>query len=343
MIARPQVLVVDDGDGERAALVRLLDRRGFTVLQAADGAAALAVARRDRPDAILMDVRMPRLDGVTACRTLKGSPESALTPVILVSGADDEASRVRGLEAGADAFFAKPYSAQELLARIESSIRAKQLTDRLEPADEVMFALALSVEARAEGLDGHCERLSVWAAALGDRLGLDAVDVDALRRGGIVHDVGKVAVPDRVLLKRGALDQADWSVMQLHPVTGERIMRPLRTFERVLPIVRHHHERMDGSGYPDGLRGDAIPVTARVLQVVDIFDALTSERPYKRALTAGEALDTLDAEVRRGWRDGTIVRALRGLVESDGLPAVPGAAEAVQVPDLRPRLRASAA
>jgi putative two-component system response regulator len=264
---------------------------------------------------------MPGCDGYEVCRQLKSDPRTALTPVVLVTGYDSLRDRVRGAEVGADGFFTKPFQIPELVARVHAALRQKHLTDGLEAVEAVLFTLARVVEGRDADTEGHCSRLSVLAERLGERLGLPLEQRTALRRAGIVHDIGKVVVPDHVLMKRGPLTADEWQLMRRHAEAGERICAPLRSFQEVLPIIRHHHERLDGSGYPDGLAGSAIPMTARVLQVVDVFDALTMKRPYKRALTTAEALDVMADEVRRGYWDPAVFDAFVGMLrdgENDG-------------------------
>lgn len=307
------VLIVDDDPSVRASLVKLLERDGVGVVTAEDGEEALAAFAEHEPDVVVMDVIMPRMDGIEVCRRLKGDPRSRLTPVVLVTGLDAREDRIRGIEAGADDFLSKPFDAVELLARVRSLLRMKRYTDELERAEAILFALARAIEARDPYTEGHCERLSRVSVLLGRRMGLDDGGIEALRRGGIVHDIGKVVVPDAILRKEGALSPAERTVMEQHPVAGDRICKGLRSFATVLPIIRHHHERMDGSGYPDGLRREQIPLTARILQIVDVFDALTTERPYKPAVSAEEALSTLADEVRRGWWDPDVFEAFREL------------------------------
>ena len=176
----------------------------------------------------------------------------------------------------------------------------------LDETEEIVFALARAVEQRDANTGGHCERLAFTAVALGIALGLDRVSLLALYRGGYLHDVGKVGIPDSILFKPGKLTAEEWVTMRSHTVRGEEICRHLRSLSTVLPIIRHHHERWDGSGYPDGLLGDQIPLLARVLQIADIYDALTYERPYKAAYTPAEAIGILRQETESGWRDPRI-------------------------------------
>lgn len=301
------LLVADDDPILRSTLERLLRREGYTVTTAADGNGVIAAFRERPPDLLLMDVLMPGLDGFEVCRWLKGQPETRLIPVVLVTGLNATGDRVRGIECGADDFLSKPVGRIELLARVRSLLRVKGYVDELERAESVVFTLAKAIEERDRYTQGHCERLASYASQLGRRLGLPDDEVTALRRAGIVHDIGKVGVPDGVLMKAGPLTAEEWALMREHPVTGERICRGLKSFRLVLPIIRHHHEKLDGTGYPDGLAGDQIPATARVLQVVDVYDALATDRPYRRALAPAQAVETLYAEAAKGWWDAQVV------------------------------------
>jgi putative two-component system response regulator len=261
----PKILIVDDDPAFRNLLAGLLRTQGFEIVAAGDGQEALEQFSRCEADLVLLDVQMPRMDGFEVCRQLKKNPENRLTPVVLLTGLGATEDRIQGIEAGANEFLSKPVDRNELLARVRSLLALKGYTDELERAESVLFALARSIEGKDPYTEGHCERLSDYSASLGERVGLPAEQITALRRAGTVHDVGKVAVPDAILLKPGPLRPDEWGIMRKHPVIGERICAPLKSFRFVLPIIRHHHERFDGSGYPDGLKGEAVPLTARVL------------------------------------------------------------------------------
>jgi putative two-component system response regulator len=295
---------------------------GYAVATAGDGQEALAQAAETPPDLILLDIMMPKLNGYAACRELKARAETRLVPVVMLTALGTETDKLLGIEAGADDFLAKPFSQVELKARVRSLLKLKAFTDELEHAETMLLALGQTVEARDPYTHGHCERLAAYSVALGRVLGLPPEDLTALDRGGYLHDLGKIGVPDAVLLKPGALSAAEWAVMREHPVIGERICLSLRSLRPVLPIIRHHHERWDGGGYPDGLAGEAIPLTARVLQVVDIFDALTNARSYKSAFSHSSALAMLKDEVARGWRDARVVEPFIELMERGELPQV---------------------
>jgi putative two-component system response regulator len=322
---KPLVLVVDDDLGVRMILERLLGAEGLEVVTAESGIRALALLERRPPDLVLLDVVMPGLDGFAVCAQIKNNPATRLIPVVLVTGLGNSDDRVRGIEVGADDFLSKPYVVAELIARVRSLLRTKSFTDQLERIESVVTTLALSIEARDPYTHGHCERLSCMGAALGARLGLSDREIEALRMAGALHDIGKVAIPDAILLKRGPLTPEERLIIQEHPVRGFEICHPIKSFGLVLPIIRHHHERLDGSGYPDGLVGDAIPRTAQVLQVVDVFDALTSDRPYRQAVTPAEALAMIDTEVARGWWNPAIVQEFAAMVATGTVPAMQAA------------------
>ncbi len=316
-----KILIVDDDIDVRSGLQLLLRRQAYDVRTASDGASALDECVSFQPDLILLDVMMPGRDGFEVCHEIKSRPEMRLIPVVLITGLSEKSDRIRGIEAGAEDFLRKPIDMTELDARVRSLLRLKSFTDELEHAEAVLFSLALAIEARDPYTHGHCARLSEFSARLGERIGLAADDITALRRAGIVHDVGKVVVPDTVLLKPGPFTAEERAVMKQHPVVGEHICSPLKSFRSVLCIIRHHHERWDGSGYPDGLRGEAIPLTARVLQIADVYDALTTQRPYRNALAPGEAWKILQEEVKRGWWEGHLVREFRDMMANRDLAA----------------------
>lgn len=303
-----KILVVDDDAVNRELLEEFLHAEGLDVVTAPDGRSSLQQFARLQPDLVLLDVNMPFLDGFEVCRRLKSNPDTRLTPVVLVTGLSAAEDRVKGIKAGADGFLSKPFDQNELLAHVRSLLSLKAYTDELERAESVLFALARTIEGKDPCTEGHCERLQGYAAGLGQRIGLPEDQIMALRRAGIVHDIGKVAVPDAILLKPARLTPEEFQIVQQHPIVGERICAPLRSFRPLLPIIRHHHEKLNGSGYPDGLKNDAIPVTARVMQIVDVYDALTTQRPYKPALPRTEALQIMEEEVNKGWWDPVIFR-----------------------------------
>src|SRR2546422_11574922 len=300
------ILIADDHESSLVGLEGLLRLEGYRVATANDGEMALAEFWRVQPDMLLLDINMPKMRGIEVCRRLKSNPETLLIPVVLITALTATKDRVAGIEAGADDFLTKPVEREQLIARVRSLLRQKAFTDELERAESVLFALARSIEGKDPYTQGHCERLADYSARLGEHLGLSVQEVNALRRAGIVHDIGKVAVPDSILLKPTGLTRTEKLILQRHPIVGERICAPLKSFQLVLPIIRHHHEKMNGTGYPDGLKGEQIPLTARVLQIVDVYDALTTTRPYKSALGVSEALAIMHDEVQEGWWDPAV-------------------------------------
>jgi putative two-component system response regulator len=303
----PRILVVDDNPNTMSLMQDLLSSRGYDVVAVPDATQAEAEILHHAPDLILSDVVMPGKSGYELCHELKENPASRLIPFVLITGLTEREDRVRGIEAGADDFLNKPIFPEELFARVKSLLKLKEFTDELETAESVLCTLGLSVESRDPYTEGHCERLAENASNLGRHLHLEDDEITALRRGGYLHDLGKIAVPDEILKKGANLTAEEWAVMKRHPLTGENICRPLRSLRLVLPIIRNHHEHFNGSGYPDGLSGENIPRLARVLQVVDVYDALRTARPYKPALSHDQAAITMRDEARAGLWDEELV------------------------------------
>ncbi|MDP2787623.1 MAG: response regulator [Pseudomonadota bacterium] len=312
-----RILVVDDMATNRALIRAVLDPREFEVLEADSGETALTRIPILRPDVVLLDVLMPNTDGIDVCRRLREQEEFRLLPIIMLTSLGSPDDVVRGMEVGATDYITKPFNAVELTARVRAAVEKKRLTDRLDDTESVLFALARVVEAKDGTTGDHCDRLSHLSVVLGEALGLPFDDLEALRRGGILHDIGKVAIPDAVLLKKGKLDDAEWAVMRQHPSIGAYLCSALRTMRRTVDIIRYHHEKWNGSGYPSGLAGNDIPQLARIFQVVDIFDALSSERPYKPALPREEVARILREETARGFWDPDIVSIFLDILEND--------------------------
>jgi len=315
----PTILIADDIVANRELLTEILSGERYRIVQAEDGDEAMQLLEEGEVDLALLDVMMPGRSGFAVCRAVKSNPDTRLIPVVMVTSLSASEDRVQGIESGADDFLNKPVNKEELLARVRSLLKIKQFTDELEHAENVLFALALSIEAKDPYTEGHCDRLSESSELLAKRLDLSDEERIALRRGGVLHDIGKVAVPDQILLKPGPLTPEERKVMQQHTIVGAGICSPLKSFRSVLPIIRHHHEKIDGSGYPDGLKGDTIPLTARILQIVDIYDALTTDRPYRKAMAHDRAFALMREEVKRGWWDGALVDELEIMVQTTAL------------------------
>ena len=311
----PRLLVVDDNPDTMELMSELLASRGYEVVAVPDALQAEIEIRREVPDLILSDVIMPGKSGYELCREVKENPATRLVPFVLITGLSERVDRLRGIEAGADDFLNKPIFSEELFARVKSLLKLKEFTDELETAESVLCTLGRSVESRDPYTEGHCERLAENASNLGRHLGLNEESIVALRRGGYLHDLGKIAVPDDILKKGTNLTDEEWAIMKQHPLTGENICRPLKSLRLVLPIIRNHHEHSDGSGYPDGLRKAEIPLLPRVLQVVDVYDALRTARPYKAALGHEQAALTMRQEARGGLWDEELVAEFLSMLE----------------------------
>jgi putative two-component system response regulator len=309
------ILVADDNEASRELVSALLGAEGYQVVCVTSGQQALTVVDGDSIDLALLDVVMPHPTGFEVCQAMKAKPETRLIPVILLTSLNSDTDRIHGIMCGADDFLNKPVNRQELLARVHSLLRLKRFTDELDNAEAVLFSLALTIEAKDPYTEGHCDRLSKYSVALGEKLGLSEDTRLALRRGGLIHDIGKLGVPEHILLKPGPLTPEERKIMEQHTVLGERICAPLRSFRHVLPIIRHHHEKQDGSGYPDGLKGAQVPLTARILQITDIYDALITDRPYRKALPLEKAFAIMREEVKRGWWDGSILDEFEAVVQ----------------------------
>ncbi|MER3432118.1 MAG: two-component system response regulator [Leptolyngbya sp. ERB_1_1] len=315
-LERPKILIVDDHPSSRMTAVALLSIEGYDVIEAESGIAAITHLHEVNPDLILLDVLMPGMDGYEVCRRLKADEHTRLTPVVFITALNDRRSRLRGIEAGGDDFLTKPFDQLELSARVKSLVRQKRLNEDLDHAEKVLFSIARTVESRDPNTGDHCGRLVMQGKAFGEYLGLTRSQVRDLMWGGYLHDIGKVGIPDSVLLKKGRLTSEEFQIMKQHVLIGEKICQPLRTMRGVVPIIRHHHERWDGSGYPDGLQGDEIPFLAQVFQIIDIYDALTSERPYKRAFPSDEALRMIAEEMNQGWRNPDLVKAFGDFIQA---------------------------
>jgi putative two-component system response regulator len=313
-----KVLVVDDDEAITRLYIRGLRPHGYAVQVAHDGASALSAVRDDPPDVVLLDVMIPIFDGYEVCRRLKRDPATRLLPVVLVTGLTERAQRIEGLKAGADDFLSKPVDMHELLARVGSLLRMKRYTDDLDSAASIIETLAEMIEARDGYTHGHCHRMANYATALGRKLGLSEDDLQALQRGGFLHDVGMLAIPDPVLKKEGKLSPEEYELVKSHTVIGDSLCGKLRSLSSVRPIVRHHHERFNGSGYPDRLQGDEIPLLAQIVGIIDVYDAVTTRRSYQQAKPTDAAVEILRRQVEHGWRRHDLVEEFAAMIRGGG-------------------------
>lgn len=309
-----RVLVVDDDPAHRALVTEALAPPRFEVTAVATGTDALHRLRQEEFDVVLLDKRMPGMDGDALCRRIRGDLCRTLLPLIMVTGASSQEDLRASLAAGASDFIRKPYAISELEARVNSAAINKRLTDQMERAETLLFSVARLVEAKDECTGDHCSRLARYAALFGEDLGLDPVQRIALNNGAVLHDIGKIAIPDRILMKPGKLNAEEWVIMRQHTTIGAELCGVMRSLQPTVPIILHHHERWDGSGYPHGLRGEEIPLLARVFQLLDVYDALTSVRPYKPAWSTSEAADLIAEETARGYYDPALSSAFLALL-----------------------------
>ena len=303
----PVVLVVDDEETVRGFFRRLLTAEGYAVMEAGDGPSGLAAIAEGKPDVVLLDVQLPGMTGFDVCRRTRQNVATRLTPVVMVSAFGARSERAEGLEAGADDFLTKPIDTQELLARLRSLVRIKGYTDDLDSAGAIITTLATMIEARDGYTDGHCHRMANYATSLGRALHLDDAEMQTLYRSGFLHDVGMLAISDSVLRKAGPLSPDEYELIKSHTVVGDSLCSSLRSLQPVRPAVRSHHERLDGSGYPDGLSGDEIPLVAQIIGLVDVYEAITTRRPYQEQHSTDEAVHVLRRHVACGWRRDDLV------------------------------------
>ena len=310
------VVIVDSEEINRRLLKAIFKTTSYTILEARKASEAMALLQSQKIDLVILDLMLPEMSGPELCRWMKNQRATQLVPVLMITSVQGVENEIVGISSGANEFLIKPLHPGVVRARVRAMLRNKAIIDSLEEAETILFALAQAVEHRDRYTGQHCQRLAVTSVMLGEALGLPSCDLTALYRGGYLHDIGKISVPDAILFKQGVLTSEEWVVMRSHSVRGEEICRPMRSLGPVLPIIRSHHERWDGTGYPDGLAGENIPLLARILQVADIYDALTTERPYKPALSAACALEVMEEEVRRGWRDAELVPLFASIMQA---------------------------
>jgi putative two-component system response regulator len=309
-----RILVVDDNPSVSGLLRRVLETEGYLVEVAEDGRSALARVSIQPPDLILLDLDLPLLAGDEICRRLKQDPTTRLIPIVIVTGQGACHNRLEAWENGADEFLSKPFHLAEVTARCRSLLRIKRLVEERDSAEAVVFALARAVEAKSPYTHGHSERVTRYALALTRALNLPDGQKELLRKGGRLHDIGKICVPDAVLNKPGALTPEEFEVIKQHPDQGAHIVGPLLTLRDAVPLIRWHHERMDGKGYPDGLHGNEIPLLVRVLSVADVFDSLSSDRPYRRAMPLDACFQLLRNDAASGGLDPDLVASFCDLI-----------------------------
>ena len=313
-----RILVVDDDEQLRAYMRRLLVRSEYVVEEAATADEAIERIAGNPPDLVLLDLQLPDRSGLEVLEAIREEPATRLLPVVMLTGAASPAEKIRAQAGGVTDFIAKPFSPEELLPRVRALVMLKQFADEHEHAEHVILTLAKTIDARDPYTAGHSGRVAEYADRVALRMGLDNASRIDMRRGALFHDLGKIVIPDAILRKPGALSAEERAVIEEHPTVGHELLLPMRTMRKTLPVVAAHHERLDGSGYPEGLSGDAIPMAVRVVTIADIFDALTTDRSYRTALSIATAFEILFDGVRRGWWDKDAVEALRATLDEQG-------------------------
>jgi len=300
----------------RELIKQVLLGHQYTVEESVEGLDALEKIKNNGFDAVLLDIMMPNLDGFGVLEQVRQDPACKLLPIIMLTTLGAPEDIARALEKGATDYITKPFNATELEARVRAAVEHKHLTDRLDDTEAVLFTLARMVEARDEDTGDHCDRLAHMAVVFGLELGLEYDQLEALRRGGVLHDIGKLGIPDNILLKKGKLDAEEWEVMKQHTTIGASLCAPLRTMQMTVDIIRCHHEKWDGSGYPVGLSGEDVPLLARIFQIVDVYDALSSERPYKPAFPPEKVRQILTEETEKGFWDPQLIERFLDIVDN---------------------------
>jgi len=316
---KSKILIVDDHQ-ENVKLIRhFFKNLPYDLYSAGDGPNALQMIKDNPPDLILLDLMMPGMNGFEVCQHLKNDPKTCLIPIIMVTAFGKQDDRLHGIELGVDDFLTKPINFLELRTRVASLLRVKRFTDELESAEKIIFTLAGVVEARDQYTMEHCRRMAYYGRLLGQKLNLDSQQIQTIQHGAYLHDIGKIAIADNILMKQSKLDEQEFTLIKQHTLIGEKICQPLRTLKPVLPIIRSHHERYNGTGYPDGLKGDDIPQIAQIVSLVDCYDAMTSKRPYRAALDKEAVTTILQNDCQNGLWEPQMYSTFLDLVTSNDI------------------------
>jgi putative two-component system response regulator len=314
MTRKPTILIVDDNPTVVELLRSHLKPYPYGVEIAHDGEEALDKIRSEPPDLILLDLMMPRISGFEICQRIKSDKLTQFIPIIVITALTEQEDKLKAIELGADDFLVKPINRLELTTRIKSLLRMKLMHDDLDTSESILFSLAAALESKDFYTRGHSDRVAQLAVDIAKKMGLTERQIESIRRGGLLHDIGKIGVKESILLKPGRLTDEEMAHIKTHTSRGYDICAPLKSLEPCLPIIRSHHERIDGQGYPDGLKGDQIPLEARIMAVADAYDAMTTDRPYRGGMSAGEARAIFENEIESGQWDPKCVRAFLSIL-----------------------------
>ncbi|MBE9536194.1 MAG: response regulator [Proteobacteria bacterium] len=306
---KQRILVVDDNIANVELLEAYLSAAQYDVVKAFDGQEGLDKVHETMPDLILLDIMMPKLDGYEVCKQIKEDERTRFIPVVMITALTELEAKIKGLDVGADDFLSKPFNRLELMARVRSLLRIKSLHDDLDSSEDIIFTLALALEAKDTYTAGHSERVAGLARELAEEIGLSEEIRGRIHKAGILHDIGKIGVREAILNKEGRLDEEEYNEVTSHPSVGANICEPLKSLSDIIPMIKHHHERYDGTGHPDGLAGEDIPLGARIISIADTFDAMTSARPYRAAMDADVALKIMESELPEGQWDEKLLKS----------------------------------
>jgi putative two-component system response regulator len=304
---QPAILVVDDVPSNLELMEAIFLKEGYRVHTALEAESALQTFSHNHVDLAVLDVMMPGISGFDLCSRMKEIAGNRFFPVVLLTALTDRKNRIKGLQSGADDFISKPFDTTELIVKIKSLLRLKSLQEELDHSANIILTLAVAMEARDPYTKGHSTRVSKLSADFVSFLGLSEEEKEEMKKAGILHDIGKICLSESLLRKPGPLTREEVELIKQHTVLGEEICRPLVSMKKILPAIRCHHERWDGHGFPDGLSGNEIPLMARILSIVDTFDAMVSVRPYRDRRSTEHALSTMEEEKYEGQWDAELL------------------------------------
>lgn len=315
-----KVLIVDDNKVNVELIKAQLKPFNYVIQVAYDGEEALEKINSNPPDIVLLDLMMPKISGYEVCRWVKQNKATQFIPVIIITALQELDDKIKAIELGAEDFLVKPFNKLELCTRIKSLLHMKSLHDDLESSENVLFSLAGALEAKDRYTRGHSDRVAKIAIAIATEMNLSKRDLEIMHKGGLLHDIGKIGVKEDILLKPGKLTDEEMQHVQTHPKIGYDICAPLKSLEGALPCIRSHHERFDGTGYPDGLQRDEIPLKGQIMAVADAFDAMITDRPYRKGMTQETAVKIFENEIDNGQWNPEIVRIFLNVVKDGKIP-----------------------
>lgn len=311
---KAQIVVADDSPTTTTIIKNLLVRQGYDVFTAGNGTEALSIIKLKAPSLAILDIAMPNLSGLEVCRAIKNNEQTRFIPVIILTSSDSKDDKNQAISVGANDYINKPYDKTELRLKVESLLKLKDAIDELENTGNIILALAKAVEAKDKYTEGHGERVSLISSKIARRIKLPEEQIKDIITAGMLHDIGKIGIPDTILNKPEKITDREFDLIKQHPIIGEEICSPIKSFSNIKNIIRHHHEKLNGTGYPDGLSGDAINIETRIISVSDIYDALTSSRLYRTPVDEETALKFLHTDVEKGELDRKVVDTLSCII-----------------------------